>query len=300
MKSFNLLTKCLGLNNVVEPTAEDFDPRVGVPWLSKCVNVDVTVEGKIKQRKGFLIKKSVDLHSLQGFGSFCLYVTGDALTIMGTDYNTTALRNVTVGAEMGYLQLLDKVYYGNGFETGYIKNGLSYLWTAPAYVGPVTMRTFSDPPIGTAFEFFASRVFIVAGSNVWYSEEFNYSSFDLARNYLPFESKLTMFLALPTGIWVSTMDNVYFIPKFEGVAKIDLIKKPGVSCIKGTAVKTSAQGLGVKSGGDAVVFTTNDGIFAGLESGELVNLTFDRLKLPSTYSVGSCMVDEDSYIVSIN
>jgi hypothetical protein len=215
IKVFKLLSKTTGLNTKVDPVEIEYNPENGVQDLAVAYNVDISDGGRLSRRKGFTQQVDADCHSVFCDGGACLYVTGDALTLLRTDYSTKALRNVQPGARMRYAQVDDETYYCNGWQTGRVASEVSMSWVmADTRYGPDTKREYSDPPVGTDVAFHAGRMWVAEGDTLWYSEPFGFNYFDLAGCYFKFNSQIRTVRPVKEGLFVSDEVATYY---FRGV-----------------------------------------------------------------------------------
>jgi len=289
-----------GLTNRIDPARLKVDADTGVTPVAAAYNVDVDDSGRISRRKGFEQVYAGDTHSVFCNGWDCLFVQGSVLYKLNPDYSTEALRSdLTAGARMAFLQVNDEVYYCNGHENGVIRNGADAAWTALDYVGPTTTKVFSSPPVGDDLELYNARVYIVDGTGVWYTERFAYSWVNLARNYLPFASRVQMFKAVTNGIYASNEDETFFLAGEDPDAGLQIRRIADYPAIKGTAVKLSAGMVGPEGlSGDVVIWTSSRGICLGGPDGMFKNLTERRLVLPSA-NFGAGLYKDGKYIATL-
>ena len=291
----NIFAGSSGLNNKVDPARLPYDPDTGVQDLAVAYNVDHDQSGRISRRKGFAITaRTEDIHSLFCDGGACLFVTGTSLCELHADYTHTVLTTVTAGAKMRYLQLGARLYYANGHETGYIEDGTAQSWVKGTYQGPETDRQFSNPPIGSRLAFHAGHMYVVQGNIVWHSEPYGINFFDLARGFLPFESEVRMFRPVIGGIYVGTEAKTLFLRgktpaelRFETIATYPPIED--------TDVELDLSKLGGEFYGVGIVWTSTNGICAGLPDGRIFNLTERKLVYPSALR-GAAVATQDKYV----
>lgn len=298
-KHRKLMAGSTGLNNAIDPHRHYFDERIGLKEMAAAVNVDIDSRMRVSRRKGFTSVLSVSgAHSLFSVGQYALFVAGDALTVLEKDYTTTPIRNVSINARMSYVTVDGKVYYANGFETGYVLNRLSYAWTPATYVGPTTNKEFTAPPIGNLLSLYRGRMYVVRGSIAYYSEPFAYSWYNEAFNYFNLPGTATMFQAVDDGFFVGTADEVWF---FAGVAPNEMMPRrvADYGVVAGTAANVVGRQLNeVVQSKNVVFMTTPKGVCMGLDGGVFTNLTEQKLVMPtSTQGAGGYLGDK--YIVTL-
>lgn len=286
-----------GLNNTVDPARLEFDYRTGVVELAQAVNIDIDRSGRPSRRLGRTQRAASAASCAWAHGEVCLFVSGTSLVQMSADYSTSTLRTgLTLGARMRYAPVADRVYYLNGHELGYVRNGASNTWSKGSYSPPAdTPRQISDPPLGHMLGWFAGRM-VVAKENVLFASEPSfYGAFDLHRGMRPLPSRVTMVRPTPAGLWVGTTTQVLF---FRGTQWGQLRRE--VMADYGVLEGSDAVCAGEKRGeaGRSVLFTTPRGICAGEENGRFTNLTYNKLTFP-TGRYASAAVVGDRYILLI-
>jgi len=306
-KKVRLFTGTTGLNTKVDPTRIRYDSKTGVQDLAACKNIDIDNTGRVSRRKGFTSRLSLSgSHSLFHEGKDCLFVAGDALCALDSDYGYSQLRNVTPGATMRYRQVDGVIYYCNGFERGKVFEGLSYGWNMPTYYGPVTTKEFMNPPIGTDLEYHIGRMFIVQGKIVPYSELYDVSTFE-RKSYLPFDAEVVMFKAVEGGIYASTDKETFFLSGQDATALL-VSRVADYPAIKGTEVKivgrlsqtrSGRYYINDKGGKKSLLWLSKEGVCFGGSDGAFVNLTEEKVDLPDALT-GTGFVYDNKYIGIMN
>lgn len=287
-----------GLNNKVDPVRLVVDYRTGLRFLSSAQNIDIDSTGRPSRRPGYSKVLAKSAHSLFPLTDYCLFVTGDALSVLEADWSDAPIRNVTTGARMSYVQIEDKAYYCNGYENGYVENRVSHSWAAKSYVGPRTTKAFSGPPTGHLLEFYNGRIFIAADNILWYSEPFAYSWYNKAANYIPFVGRLRMVRAVATGLYVSTETKTYYLGgeqplEFKLMEVADYPAQLGSDCmVPGSRIH------GLDYAGSVVMWTSTHGICVGSINGQFINLTEEKLALPNT-NQGAGFYYDGKYLCSL-
>ena len=300
MKSAPALVATRGLNTKVDPvrTVAGEDGNV---WLSSCLNVDVDDTGRISRRKGFTSVQTGFWHSLFPCSSYMLGVTGDALSVI-TDDSSTPIRNVSEGARMRYASAWDGtkevVFYMNGSQVGKVYDRVSHAVAVPEHVGPETSRTFTTAPIGTHVCVWNGRLWIATGKVLWHSEAFSMEAFDLARNFMLFDSDVRMIIPVLAGMMIGTGERIYFL---RGSSPLDL----SISFFANYGVidGTEATYPGTLSFGNGMLqtpwfFGAKDGICVLTQTGEFFNITEKTVPYPEA-SFGSGGFIGDKYIMNL-
>ena len=289
------------MNTKYDHSRIPYDPERGVVELSESLNVNHDYTGSLSRRLGYAATDITQAcHSLFWEGGECLFVTGDALCILGKDMTYRAIRNVTSGARLSYAQIGDATVYVNGSQKGVVKNGASYEWTKPDVIqAKDNTRIWGDPPIGEIVRLFAARAWVVSGNVIWYSEPFNYNLFQMGRNFIPLEDKVTMFRPLVKGAFLSTRKSMYYLrgtdPKEMSLETV--ANYPAVAYTD-TLINGASVLAGKYSPYICAVWTSVEGICLGTQDGNMINLTMDKLTYPRSLS-GCALYTGDRYIVNL-
>lgn len=300
MKRLIWFTGSSGLDTELDSVRHRYDPDKGV-WPAKIAyNINFDKSGRLSRRKGWQYTAvSSDSHSLFCDGGECLFVTGNALCLLNPDFTYTELRNVTVGAKMFYQQVGSKIFYANGSETGFVLDGISYAWTYPdeAYGVKDDTKVFAPPPIGTILSYYNGRMYVIQQYAAFYSEAYNLFTFDL-KNYIAFESPITMFRPVQSGIWAGTSSRVAFI-KGPGPESFVYDKKGLFGVTPGTDTDIDCSHIGDGSvQGVGVIFAAKRGPYLGTPDGNLIPLADRKLSLPRAIK-GAGLYTDKRYIFSL-
>ena len=289
VKPLKIFAGTTGINNRLDPVRLKFQEGAIVE-LALGVNIDIDDSGRPSRRMGSLVTAETgDCHSLFCEGSTCLFVKTTGLYILHIDYSSTGIRNVTQGARMDYEQVGERIYYLNGFERGYVKDGSSYTWTVGDYVGPDTVKTFSNPPTGHLLTLYNGRMFIAEGDIVWYSEPFAYNAYNLAKNYIQCRGRVRILQHTDAGIVIGTDKEIV---TYTGPNPEEWVRKKVApnAALEGTAVEVDAPKV------KGVIFASREGLcLVEQDNNKFTNLTEERLNYPSAVE-GSGLYRDGKYI----
>lgn len=285
-----------GLNVKVDPARLRFDPETGVMDLAVAFNVDHDQSGRVSRRKGYeATARTESCHSIFCQDGPCLFITGNKLCLLNADFTKTEIATVTAGRKMRYCEVADRLYYANGVEIGFVKDGAVSDWVVGTHCGPDTVRTYTGPPVGTRVASHNAFMFVIQGSIAWHSEPFAPDLWDLARSFLPFATDIRMFYPLVGGIFVSTERRTYWLQgdvpqemRRRTVATYPAIEDTEAEVDLAKVTSGEMQGVGV-------MWTSAEGICLGLPTGEMLNLTQRKLTYPSSLR-GAALTLEDRYI----
>jgi len=298
-KTITLFKGTTGLNNVVDPVRIMFDPESGMCELAEAYNVDIDISGRVSRREGLTATaRTESAHSIFCDGGDCLYVSGTSLYKLNKDYSRTGLRSgLTTGAKMSYCQIADRIYYTNGFENGYVLADASYAWQASDYVGPVTTKVVSSPPVGHLLEYLSSRIYIALNDCIIYSEPFAYNWFAMASNFISLPCRPRMMRAVDDGLYVGLDDSVVFLGGKSPQEFIYTIVSYS-PVVTGTDVKINGEKFGKgEMTGKLAMWTALDGIYLGASGGKVINLTKEKL-VYSESQIG-CSVFKDNKFITL-
>lgn len=290
----------IGLDNTQGPTRTALDPREGIVELAEAWNIEIDDTGRPYRRAGYTsTARTEDSHSMYTGRAGTFFMSGTTLYRLNEDLTRTAVgAGLTADAITDYEEVLDTIYFANGYEIGKIVNGVSSAWTVGTYVGPTTTRQFSAPPVGHLLEVYNGIMYIAAKNVLWGSEPFGYNLFDTTRNFVWFEDKITMVKAVADGMYVSTEKKVVFLKGLttKDFQQIDISNYPA---IPGTGITVNAEEiLKGQATGDAAIWTALNGIYLGLNGGECKRMTEQRITLPQVNS-GCAVFHNGRYLVSL-
>jgi hypothetical protein len=309
MKLFPLFRGTVGLNNRIDPARIRFDQETFIQELAVAVNVVVDDSYRLTRRKGYAATSiTSSCHSLFPYRSVCMAVVGSNLCVLDDGLNSTTIATVNPDAHMSYETVSKLVYYCNGYDNGIINlNTMSRSnWSKvdEDYIGPLTSRQFFSPDVGYLVAYYKGRFYVITVDQgfpvVWYTEPNSQHWVDFAQNYLPFESRVRMFRPLRDGIFVSTESETFFLLGEEPISGFEHVHVSDYPAIEGTDV--IVPGSRIRDGriiGEAVIWTTEQGICMGASGGYFDNLTADKIKLTSGFNRGSAVYYDGTYTVTL-
>jgi hypothetical protein len=237
--------------------------------LQQATNVEIDNTFGISSRSGYTsVRAGTDIHSLWSDGTICLYVDGGTLYQMDSIYGRKSIRTgLTIGAKMSYDDFNDRVYYSNGYQIGYVSHETDH-----ALVDPV--REFKESlPAGQFIAEFMGCLY-VAADKILYCSDPLCDYYDTRTGYRAFNSKITMLRPVDEGIYVS--DEVVWFLKGKGNEDFDREEASPARAIPYTDVSISGSYIDDGLTGDVALWTGEDGICLGDNSGKVVNLTEAR------------------------
>lgn len=134
-----------GLNNVSDPA------RLGLGWLAKADNVNITDSGAIERRDGFALALAGSMTGAFATqdGAHLYVVDGGDLKEVLPDMTTRTLVSGLAASAMQWVEVNNQVFYSDGISTGVInRNGEVAAWEWPVPATPHLWATEGDLPAG--------------------------------------------------------------------------------------------------------------------------------------------------------
>jgi len=301
MDPIAVFTATPGLITDNDPFGFEYNPA-SLP-IRECSNIEVTNNGKIRRRGGLLKWVDTSLggaHSAFATSSKLVFVEGDALSLMDISGGVTRLRNVTPDAQMSFIDdMYGRIFYANGFESGYIQNDVASNWAVPATrVGPRATKQYGAPPVGYMLGRMGGRTMVAYENFIFLSEPFNPFSFNRDELVIPVDSRVRMIKEVANGVWVSSSTAIYFFNSRDP-RTLDPIKVHPRPAVQGTDVYLPADRVVEELLGLGVMVTAEDAILFLTEDGRIVNMTDRTIDIPAG-ATGTAIIVNGQYITKIN
>ena len=298
MSKVNLFKQCIGLNNKDDPSGLMADPESGLCELAVAFNVDIDKSGKrITRKKGFTRVYTGKWHSLHPFGNNCLGVADGNLVSLHKDKSFTVIQDIDSIAKVSYVTIGDRAYFSNGIDKGYVIGEDSFPWEVAEYVGPPTDKHFVGPLAGHLIEIFNGFMCIAVDNFIFYSMPHSYHSYYM-QDYSAFPTRITMLRAVKDGLYVSDETTTYYLNGNDPREFFQTIVADH-SAIAGTDVIVDGKKIGKGDIPDRVVmWTSNEGVCIGGPNGLFLNLTIDKLVLPTALTGAGVCID-DKYVCTL-
>lgn len=306
MESIKIYKGSTGLNDLVNPVRQSFNPENGITELEECVNMDVDDTGRVYMRNGYSLLQSGVYHSLYCAGGDCFVVsdrTSDsAIWQVGTDYSLTGIRSsLTKSARISFWTEGAKTYYVNGAQSGVIESAASSAWPVQTHVGATTTRAFQAlPSIATHIAVHKGRMWVVSQDVVYVSEPYAFGKFDMARRFYQFGTNVLMVKPVENGVWVSDLKRTGFIQdgeKFDDAKFIPKLEEPAHEWSENIELVDLSQSR-FQIPGLCAVWSCDSGLCIGSGNGDLIIATEDKLAYNSG-SMGATLVNKWNVINSV-
>lgn len=298
-------SQALGIRNTVSRE------RLNLGELESAVNIDIDDVGQAHRRRGFTQVDTSAYHSLYD-GDRKLVVKNGHLGELAADYSFTSI--VFVGdQELSYTNVGDTIFYASAAVSGKILSDNTQLpwgytggdgtWLSPVItptdtLGAISGKMLHAPPTATDIEAFNGRIYLAAGNVVWATELFLFDYVDRDRNYMQFEFPVTMLASVEDGLYVGTEQSFHFLSGTlaEGMTMRDL-SNSGI--IRGSVTRAPADKVhpAARQGGvpvtKAIICLATDGVYALFKSGEVYNLTQDKVVFPAAVNSAALFREQD-------
>jgi hypothetical protein len=184
---------------------------------------------------------------------------------------------------MAYTQVGDRIYYTNNTDKGYIEGGIRYAWEKTTdYVGAVTQKIFAGPFAGNHLAYHGGRICIAKDNILWYSEYAAHDWYDMARNFIPFNTRIRMIKSVENGLFVSTSKKIYFL---EGLVPGDFTRRTRTSypALEWSDAIDYIDGTDIPEfeiSGLCALWVTPEGAMLGTPEGNVINLNKSKVIYP--------------------
>jgi hypothetical protein len=298
-----------GLNNTVAPE------RLAPGELQRAINIDIDDSGQVRRRRGATRLLTGQFHSLFEAADGTVYVVKDGVLCRLLPSNQTVALNATVGTRrVAYVQVGQHIYFSSGGLSGVIypddqvgpwgaSDGQN-VWVSPV-VNPsptyheVRGKLLGPPPMATALAYYNGRIYLAVDKTLWATELYLYHYVDKTRNFQQYESEITMVEAVGNGLFVGTETAVYFLSGAFGEMRRETVMRVGA--VRGSVCRIPSEAIsppqlrenGIAQTRPAIVFLTEDGVCAGLDSGACYNITESQLVFPAATEAAAMYRQQD-------
>jgi len=292
--------------------------------LERAVNIDIDDASQIRRRRGCTKVADGDYHSLFSNQSGRMYVVKDGtLGLVYPDYSFEPLLPGVGPEYLDYVQVGGDVYFSSLTASGII--GIDNIvsqwgavvapnqWLSPVVrptetLPPTRGKFISAPPMATALTYWNGRIYLAHGNTVWATELYLYRYVDKTKNFLQFESPITMLATVTDGLYVGTEDAVWFLSgPFNEMKRIPIMS---YGVMPRSSIEVPAELIKPQINQDpqspirnAVLFLTKTGLCAGFDGGIIYNLTQADVLFPDAVSAAPMFRRQDgvnSYVVVTN
>lgn len=295
-----------GLVTMIDPQRLTPGGAEGPMELAECVNIAIDERGLAELRHGGEVLQEGEFHSLFCDGGDCFVIqerTNDAAIMkVAPDGELTGVRSgLTKNRRMGWRQINQDAFYGNGFQNGFIRDGVSRPWPLGEYHGPDADAVFEPMPIANLIGFRPGGQMIVARGDAIYlnHQPFQFGFFNRAEGYIGFEGDVTMIADVRDGFFAADSRATWFFRKLDtGWTHYRQELASDRPALPGTLAhdRIDLADAGLEEPGFGRIWADADGIVLGTDGGTCVNLTKSRVRYPRGKTRGACIV-KDSIVL---
>jgi hypothetical protein len=280
-----------------------FPGQIGLVDLAACMNVDITDGNMIMRRRGTVKRVPENAHSVYEVRPYCLFVVDDGLFLLKPGFSGYVQISTVTPAPV-CCEVVDGIgYWSNGIQKGKVVGGVNQPWVKAATVYSNNQtRIFYDPPAGNILGYYNGRMYIAGIAEdrkiVRYSEAYGPDLFDFADAFLSLESAVTMVRPVAGGIYVSDSERTHFVSgdplKFDWKVvdnhpALPWSSKPVVGVMSMDQTGNYVYQAGGKT--EVAFWLTNEGVMFGDATGNVTNITEEKIDLLPPYTSGAILVD---------
>ena len=216
-----------GLNNVTDPL------RLGVNWLARADNIDITETGSIAKREGYSLARAgafQSAYSTQDYSRTYLATASQIQTIGGV-----ALHALAFAQPLSWCEVNDQVFFDNGTDSGIIQpdnevlpwreSGLTDIPVLGADGNPLDSLYEPLPTDTHLIQHWRGRIYaaqFMPSENqtvLWFSQPLGYHLFNLDTDFIVLPGKVEMLAPHDTALVIGTDSEIYaYTP--EGLAQL--------------------------------------------------------------------------------
>lgn len=209
--------------------------------------------------------------TVDGRVSVCTVVEGFAGEVVVSD--------VVCDSRVSWCNINGDLFFISGSTNGVVRGTSVFEWPAGEY-GRVSDRVFSGPPNGSCLAWFLGRAWIASENYLFFSEPISVGLFDRGNSFIGFDGDIITMATTINSMFVFTSSGVSVV---SGGNIRDLSIKKVLSesaktyavCNSGIGVGQSIDSLGV--GASCILWTSEFGVFAGFDSGEVKRISGETL-----------------------
>ncbi len=157
---------------------------------------------------------------------------------------------------------------------------------------PVRTLQCGPAPAGQGVWVYNGRVYVSENNYLWYSDPYEFELFRLTMNFIGFTSPVRTFAPVSGGLFVGSDDETVFLKGSDPKDfSVEVVAPYGTIAGTETLVPPHMFGKGETRGqSPAAVWMSKQGLCAGLDGGQFMNLTGDRYTLPEGVSHGASLL----------
>lgn len=270
--------------------------NTGVPFMSACMNIDIDDEKRISRRKGMIKRVPENAHSVHPISEqHCLFGADDGIFLIHAGFSGyVQVATVVPDLRISAITVDSVTYWMNGAQKGKIIDGVNYAWVLGTIVSDNVTRAYYDPPIGKYLDYYNGMILVGQDKQVWASVPYKPNVFDFGQRYFALESPVTMVRHVKGGVYISDSEQTFFVNGEDWRIVDNHPALPYASC---NAIGAMVDGSWSSGGKTEVAFwLTNEGVVFGDATGNILNITEEKIDLVGPYTSGAILVDGSTLI----
>ena len=276
--------KFRGMNNVDDPT------EVGAPTVEKgkltfaegvsMINLDSDNQFRASMRPGQIQRYSGSILSAFSNDDTFLIHQGYFLKRFYPETYTTAILKIGMSTlrPAVFCEVNGVIVYTDGTMISRIYQGIDYPM-------PVPTDQFKLPtPAGQCLALFFRRLLIGVIDELCVTDPDTVEQMDKRLCYFPLDGMITAIMPVDDGVYVGTSVSVWHLAgrgPTEWALPHHVTRVAPYPVIPGTDIQLKAELTGMNTSGNIAMFTTTRGICYGLNGGQFINATEEKLQPPS-------------------
>ena len=292
-----------GLVTMLDPQRLTPGGAEGPMELAECVNIAIDDRGLAELRHGGERVQEGRFHSLFCSDNRLCFVVRErehdaAIMRVAADGSLTGIRSgLTKGEPMGWCEVNGDVFYGNGFEHGFIREDVSHPWPVSEYHGPDADIEFTAAPVARLIGFRPGGQMLVARGQAIYVNHlpFDFGLWNLAGGAIGFDSDVRMLAMVRDGFFASDARRTWFFRKLDGWYHYQQTLACDCPALTGSLAhdRIDLQELGLEQAeGFGRVWASTEGIVLGMDDGNVIEMSKERVRYPRGKTRGACIIKD--------
>jgi len=299
----SIIKDCTGLNTILDPfQAQD------TTFLAKAINVKITDSKAIEQVESptHLIDLTLG-HSIFCDGGACVVHDGGSLYEVSSALTLSAAKRTGMSGEpVDHTQFGEAIYFGNRSENGVYYRGSALTWSLDTYTGPTTSRQFaSTVPLFDHIAMFNGIMLGAYDNHLFAAEPGKPGLWEMLPIWST-DTDITMIrpvvtdsLPISGGVYISDGKRITYLGGLNPAEFVET-RVTTYPALEWSAACSLIDGalFGEKSG-LCGVFGTTKGLCIGYPDGGLINVTQNKIRLPTGYTAGATLIKNHNIITTL-
>jgi hypothetical protein len=302
-KTITVIKKCTGLNTMRNPLQphEEEQGKEFICNLATAVDVVISDTLKIETAPAYINVASLpEAHSFFCDGGEAIVCGDDGMhCFTESGQLSSVIRSGLSGDKIDYTQVGSAIYYSNPFENGIVENSTNYAWDVEQHPLLPTDRQYLDTvPLLHHIEEFNGTI-LGSIDNAVYASEYGYPGLWCMDAILVLPTKITMLASVGPGIFISDEKTIWWCsgtnPRefiFTKISDFPALEWSKAHSMVDMSIFTESQGFGR-------VWSSKNGVCVGTPSGNIINTTVGKIRLPANITSGSSLIMEANIITTM-